>query len=166
MIVDSFKYLPRSFRPLFETPPPSERHPVWAPFAKRLSEATIALLTTGGLYVEGEQEPFDAESEKRNPSWGDPTWRSIPDSSAQGYLGMVHLHVRNDDVLADHDVALPIRRLHELVADGVVGSAAPSHISVMGYQEAGLEVWRTKTGPEIVSLLREQQTDGVVLAPV
>lgn len=79
---------------------------------------------------------------------------------------MMHLHVRNDDVLADHDVALPLRRLRELVADGVVGSAAPMHVSVMGYQEAGLAGWRSTTAPEIAALLKAQETDGVVLAPV
>jgi hypothetical protein len=36
----------------------------------------------------------------------------------------------------------------------------------MGYQQAGLAEWRTRTAPEIVSLLRDEGADGVVLAPV
>jgi hypothetical protein len=36
----------------------------------------------------------------------------------------------------------------------------------MGFQQAGLEVWRNETAPAIVELLRDQQTDGLILAPV
>ena len=67
---------------------------------------------------------------------------------------------------ADPDIALPLGGLAALVDDGVVGSVAPAHVSVMGYQQAGLEVWRAQTAPAIVELLRGQGTDGVILAPV
>jgi hypothetical protein len=56
--------------------------------------------------------------------------------------------------------------LGELVSEGRVGSVAPNHVSVMGFQQAGLEVWRNETAPAIVELLRDQQTDGLILAPV
>ena len=79
---------------------------------------------------------------------------------------MTHLHVNDADVLADHEVALPLRGLEELVAAGMVGAAAETHFSVMGYQQEGLEVWRTRTCPEIVEVLRDERVDGVVLAPV
>jgi hypothetical protein len=79
---------------------------------------------------------------------------------------MSHLHVKDADVRADRNVALPVDALDELVAAGMVGRASPSHVSVMGYQEAGLAVWREATAPAIVELLRAQGTDGVVLAPV
>jgi D-proline reductase (dithiol) PrdB len=79
---------------------------------------------------------------------------------------MCHLHVNPTDVLADHNVALPLDRLAELAAEGVVGAVAPEHISVMGYQERSLEGWRTQTLPEVVELLRAEGADGVVLAPV
>ena len=51
MQVDSFAFLPRSFRPMFEKPPRLDGHdaPVWAPFEKRLAEAKIALLSSAGL---------------------------------------------------------------------------------------------------------------------
>ena len=32
----------------------------WSPFKKRLSESKVAVLTTGGIYVEG-QRPFDTD---------------------------------------------------------------------------------------------------------
>jgi D-proline reductase (dithiol) PrdB len=74
--------------------------------------------------------------------------------------------VNPTDVLADHNVALPLDRLAELAAEGVVGAVAPEHISVMGYQERSLEGWRAQTLPEVVGLLRAEGADGVVLAPV
>jgi D-proline reductase (dithiol) PrdB len=168
MRVDSFRFLPRSFVPLYEkvTPLPDESDEVWEPFGPRLADASIALLSSAGLHVKSEQEPFDLDRERSEPSWGDPTHRVIPHAVAQGQLGMSHLHVNNADTLADRNVSLPVDVLDELVADGMVGRAAPSHFSVMGYQQAGLDLWRARTAPAIVETLRAEQTDGVILAPV
>jgi D-proline reductase (dithiol) PrdB len=165
--VDSYAFLPRSFRAMYEAPPrlPGEEEPVWAPMDVRLADATVALLSSAGLYVEGEQEPFDLDRERAEPGWGDPSWRAIPREAAQGTLGMAHLHVNATDTLADHEVSLPLRALDRLAADGVVGASAPTHYSVMGYQQAGIEVWRTRTAAEIVERLRDEQVDAVCLAP-
>lgn len=167
MRVDSFAFLPRSFRPLFEgaTPAPGDEEPVWAPFDKRLADSAVALLSSAGLHAPG-QAPFDADRERAEPTWGDPTWRVIPGDAPQGALGMTHLHVNSRDVLEDHEIALPVRGLRELAEGGVVGRATGTHVSVMGYQEAGLRVWRDETAPAIVDHLREEGADGVVLAPV
>jgi D-proline reductase (dithiol) PrdB len=168
VIVDSYRFLPRSFIPLYSgaAPAPGDDGPVWAPFEKRLSGAQIALLTSAGLYLEGEQEPFDGEREKAEPTWGDPTHRVLPARLPDGALGMMHLHVNSEDVLADPEIALPLGGLAELVGEGRVGGVAPSHFSVMGYQQAGLEVWRRETAPAIVERLRDEGTDGLILAPV
>lgn len=166
--MDSYRFLPRSFVPLYRaaSPAPGDDGPVWTPFEKRLAEARIALLTSAGLYLEGEQAPFDDEREKAEPTWGDPTHRVIPAPLEAGRLGMTHLHLNHEDVLADPEIALPVAGLAALVAEGRVGSVAAEHVSVMGYQEAGLEVWRRETAPAIVDLLRTQGTDGLILAPV
>jgi D-proline reductase (dithiol) PrdB len=167
VIVDSYRFLPRSFIPMYEStaPAPGDDGPVWAPFEKRLAEAGIALLTSAGIYLDG-QQPFDGEREKTEPTWGDPTHRVLPASLAGKDLAMMHLHINHEDVLADPEIALPLGGLAELVAEGRVGSVAPKHVSVMGFQQAGLEVWRNETAPAIVELLRDQQTDGLILAPV
>jgi D-proline reductase (dithiol) PrdB len=168
MEVDSYRFLPRSFRARYESParPAGEAGPVWAPFPARLAESRVALLSSAGLYLGDSQEPFDADGERANPGWGDPSWRPIPRDTPQGDLAMMHLHVNSADVLADHEVALPLRALGGLVEAGVVGAAADTHFSVMGYQEEGLAAWRERTAPEIVSVLRDERVDGVVLAPV
>ena len=139
---------------------------MWAPFGKRLSDSRIGMVTSAGAYVVDAQPSFDLERERREPTWGDPTWRAIPHDSAQGELGMAHLHVNGADALADHEVVLPLRALDALVADGEVAAAAESHVSVMGYQEAGLRGWRQETAPAIVDHFARQGVDGVVFAPV
>lgn len=166
--MDSYRFLPRSFIPLYEgaTPAPGDDGPVWAPFEKRLADAQIALLTSAGLYLEGEQPPFDGEREKTEPTWGDPTYRVLPAALDGSSVGMMHLHLNHEDVLADPEVALPLGALATTVTEGRVGSVAPRHVSVMGYQQAGLEIWRRETAPAIVELLRQQGTDGLILAPV
>ena len=165
MEVDSFRFLPRSFRGMYEHAEPAGP-PVWTPFAKRLAEARLTLLSSAGLYLEGRQEPFDGEREKREPTWGDPSFRAIPQGTPKGSLGMMHLHVNNEDVLADHNIALPLDVLADLAADGVVGQPTDEHYSVMGYQENGLAAWREETAPALVERLQAQGTDGVILAPV
>ena len=168
MLVDSYRFLPRSFVPLYEgaQPAPGDDHEVWAPFEPRLADASIALVTSAGLSVAGEQAPFDLDRERREPTWGDPSHRVLPHELGGRRLEMSHLHVNPADVLADRNVALPVDVLDDFVTEGRVGRASPAHVSVMGYQEAGLAEWRARTAPAMVELFRAQQTDGVVFAPV
>ncbi len=62
-------------------------------------------------------------------------------------------------------VALGLRALTALEADGVIGRLATENYSVMGYREAGCRVWQSKTGPEIASRLRDAAVHALVLAP-
>jgi hypothetical protein len=167
MVVDSFKFLPRTFRPLYEGkgPFPGEEEAVWAPFEQRLAESRIALLTSAGLYVKGSQSPFDLEREQTHPEWGDPGWRAIPATSTAGDLGVAHLHINDEDLLADPEIALPMHLLDELAAEGVIGGTVSEHLSVMGFQDRSLRDWRGKTAPELVAHLRDQAADGLILAP-
>jgi D-proline reductase (dithiol) PrdB len=167
MNIDSFRFLPRSFRPYYEGrgPFPGEDEPVWAPFEKRLQESRIALLTSAGLYLKKTQPSFDIDRERANPEWGDPSWRSIPANAPPGELAMAHLHINDEDMLADPEIALPSHLLAQLAAERVIGSATPEHISVMGYQERSLDGWRDRTVPELVARLRDQAANGLILAP-
>ena len=167
MVVDSYRFLPRSFRPLYEGRGPfrGEEALVWAPFEKRLSEARIALLSSAGLYVRGTQPSFDLDREQEHPEWGDPTWRLIPASAEDGQLGVAHLHINDADVLADPEIALPMRLLASLAEEGVVGGAVTEHVAVMGYQDRHLADWKSTTAPAIVEHLRGQRADALVLAP-
>ena len=167
MQVDSYKFLPRSFRPFYEGrgPFPGEEHPVWAPFAHRLAESRIALLSSAGIYVRSQHTAFDLAGEQERPEWGDPTWRAIPASTPPADLGVAHLHFNDEDMLADPEIALPMHLLADLAREGVIGHTVANHVTVMGYQVRDLPDWKSTTAPEIVAFLSEQQTDGLVLAP-
>jgi D-proline reductase (dithiol) PrdB len=128
--VDSFKFVPRTFRPMYEGRGafPGEEEPVWAPFAKRLAESRIALLTSGGMYLKQSQPSFDLEHEQTHPEWGDPSWRAIPASATAADIGVAHLHINDEDLLADPEIALPARSLGELAGEGVIGGATADHL--------------------------------------
>jgi D-proline reductase (dithiol) PrdB len=167
VIVDSFKFLPRTFRPLYEGrgPFPGDEAQVWVPFQKRLAESRIALLTSAGFYLKRSQPTFELEREQANPDWGDPTWRAIPAGAMPDELAIAHLHINDEDLLADPEIALPMHLLSELATEGVVGGTAAEHVAVMGYQDRSLRDWRNRTAPEVVAHLREQGVDGLILAP-
>ncbi|GAC1687552.1 MAG: hypothetical protein PVS2B1_08400 [Candidatus Dormibacteraceae bacterium] len=167
MIVDSFRFLPRTFRPLYEGRGafPGEEEPVWAPFEKRLAESRIALLTSAGIYLKHSQPSFDLEQEQLRPEWGDPSWRAIPASAAAAEIGAAHLHINDEDLLADPEIALPMHLLGALANEGVVGDSTADHLSVMGYQERSLQDWKATTAPGLIAHLRDQGADGLILAP-
>ncbi len=165
MTVDSYKYLPRSFRAGYENTPMQAEEPVWAPLSTPVEQATIALLTSAGLYIEGEQEPFDVEREREHPTWGDPTYRVIPRDVAQQAIAATHLHLNTRDLLIDFNVALPIRAFGELEAEGRIGRLADEHYAFMGFQESGAEQWRTHYGPEVARRLKDAGVHALVMAP-
>src|SRR5262245_16913474 len=105
----------------------------WTPLAKPLGECTVALVTTAGV-ARRDDRPFDEEGERRDPWWGDPSWRLIPQGTPESAVDLHHLHVDRRFGRQDLDVVLPMRRLSELAAEGVVARASPVHYSIMGYQ--------------------------------
>ncbi len=90
-----------------------------------------------------EQEPFDMEREKREPTWGDLTWRIIPRDVAQSMVDATHLHINTGHVKRDIGVAMGLQALTALKTKSVIGRLAEENYSVMGYQENGCEVRQT-----------------------
>jgi D-proline reductase (dithiol) PrdB len=165
MPVDSYRYLPRSFRPGYESMPVLDEPPVWAPLRVPIGEAKVALLTSAGLYLKDSQPPFDVEREREDPLWGDPTYRVIPRDTRQEQVAASHLHLNTRDFYIDFNVALPLRRFEELEAEGRIGRLADEHYSFMGFQERGCSEWRAKYGPEVAERLKEANVNALVLAP-
>lgn len=165
MSFDSFKYLPRSLRGYYESRPALRREPVpWVPLTKPLPEAKVALVTTAGIWVEGLEPPFDYEREKREPMWGDPTFRRIPRGTKQEQIRAGHLHINNRDILADVNVQLPMGRMEELESEGRIGALAETNYSFMGYQPNTTE-WEEGYGPECAGLMKDEAVDAVLLTP-
>jgi len=142
-----------------------ERRPIpWTPLKKPLGECRIALISSAGVALR-EGEPFDQEGERRNPWWGDPSFRVIPRSACSEDVRLCHLHIDRSFGESDLDCVLPLARLGELAEEGVIGEAAPSHYSFMGYLLDADEFLRTSV-PAIIQRLKEEQVDAVALVPV
>jgi D-proline reductase (dithiol) PrdB len=145
---------------------PSFRIP-WTPLVKPLTECRFGLLTSAGLYQRGVEPPFDVEREKQEPTWGDPTYRRLPAEIQPAEVGVSHLHLNTEDILADFNIVLPIHRFQELVVEGHIGGLAAHAYSFMGYQgfPPDTSAWETPYGPQVAQELKAEQVDCVLIVP-
>jgi D-proline reductase (dithiol) PrdB len=165
MPTDSFKWLPRSIAAYYQAMqvPEPEEIP-WTPLRKPIGQCRFALVTTAGLYVKDGQPPFDLDRERQEPFWGDPTYRAIPADVQQEQIGVAHLHINTEDILADVNIALPVHRFQELLQAGEVSAVAPHHYSFMGFQQDNRE-WRERYAPEVAQRMVEEEVDAALLTP-
>lgn len=133
----------------------------WTSLEKPLSECRLALVSTAGLVLPG-QEPFD-----EGVRGGDPSHRWIPDDADLGALRDTHRSESFDHsgMLRDSNLVLPLDRLHELVRDGRVGSANRRHVSLMGSITAPGRLTQD-TAPEVAEALVADGVDVSLLVPV
>lgn len=66
----------------------------------------------------------------------------------------------NSDINKDVNAMFPIDRLHELVAEGFIGSLPKETYTFMG--DGNVEKFRNETGPEIAKKLKAQGVDVVL----
>ena len=136
----------------------------FTPLSKPLRECTVALVSTAGI-ARNDDRPFDQEGERRDPWWGDPSYRRIPFGTTEKDIRIYHLHIDPRFGEDDLDVVLPMRRLAELAREGIVGRPAPTHYSFMGYLLETTELMET-SAPAIAASMREERVDAAVLVPV
>ncbi|MGD8457315.1 MAG: glycine/sarcosine/betaine reductase selenoprotein B family protein [Anaerolineales bacterium] len=168
MPVDSFKFLPRLIAIFYQATEVQPRQPIpWTPLEKPLTECVFGLVTSGGLYHKDVEPPFDLEREKSEPTWGDPSYRTIPRDISQSDVGVSHLHINPEDVLADFNILLPIHRFHELAEDGVIGGLAEQNYSFMGFQGYPPDTteWGEVYGPQVAELFKSEGVACVLLTP-
>jgi D-proline reductase (dithiol) PrdB len=133
------------------------------PPTKALDECTVALVSTAGV-ARNDDRPFDQEGEKRDPWWGDPSFRAIPLGTTEKDVRLYHMHIDPRFGESDLDVVLPMRRLTELAREGVVGVPARTHYSMMGYILEPTELVE-KTAPAIAARMRAESVDAAALFP-
>lgn len=166
MKVDSFRFASPLIKRYYQLSRVKKALPIpFSPLGMPLAKSRIALVTTGGLYHLGHDRPFDQERERREPAWGDPSYRVLPTDMDLKDVGVSHLHISPKDVLADPNILLPVERMKELVAEGRVGSLAAKAYSFMGYQgfPADHSGWKGKYGPEVLAALQAERVDAVLL---
>jgi len=90
----------------------------WTPFSKPLSEARVALLSTAGISMRGDP-PFDMDTERRRPTWGEPSWRALRADATADSVEVHPLHIDTGYIERDLAVALPLDPLRELMSVGI-----------------------------------------------
>ncbi len=163
--VDSYRFLNFGTRKLVQAWIEREPHREipWSPPGKPLAESTVALVSTAALAL-AEDRPFDQEGERRNPWWGDPSFRVIPRAATERDVRAYHLHLDNRYVEQDLNCALPLARLLELERAEEIGRSAPSHYSFMGYILQP-DVLLEESTPAMIERMRGEHVDIVLLAP-
>lgn len=133
----------------------------WTPLARPLAESRVALVTSAALH----QPAVDAPFEHRRG--GDTSFRMLPDDVDLESLvvGQTSDAFDHRPVASDANLAFPRDRLRELVAAGVVGFAAPRHVSFNGSITAPLRLVR-ETAPRVADVLRADAVDAALFVPV
>ena len=118
-----------------------------------LSSAKMALVTTGGLYVEG-QEPF-----KR----GDTSYRLIPSDVRKEDIRIRHRGYDNGPANQDINCVYPLDRFKEMEAEGKIGRLSATGYSFMGMIN-DTETLINESAPEVARALKGDGVDAVFLA--
>lgn len=133
----------------------------WAKVTKPLSECRLGLVTSAA-FTTPDQNPFD-ESIKG----GDTSFRVLKDDLDIGTLRENHRSPSFDHtgIKQDPNLAFPLERAHELLAERFIGSINHRHLSFMGSIVAPGRL-RTESAPRAADLFREDQVEIALLTPV
>jgi len=129
----------------------------WTPWTKKLSESKVAMVSTAGLHLRGDQ-PFVG---------GDQTYRVIPSSAKANDIIMSHTSIGWDHTgfYRDLNLAFPMDRLKELEQQSVIGSLAKDYYSFMGAQQEPVKILE-ETGPDVARRMKAEGVDAVFMVPV
>jgi len=147
---DAFKTYPF---PRFEATP-------WTPLTKPLSRATVALLTTSGMYRKGTDMPFNGDHPE-----GDLGFRLIPGDVARASLDVLHPHIPQEVAREDMNTVFPLWYLQELERERFIGKVAGSHYSILGYNTRAADI-AEHVAPAIAALMKAEGVDLALIAPV
>lgn len=167
MEVDSFRFLPSLIKRYYQLSRVRKELPIpFSPLLKPLRQCRFGLVTSGGLYHKGVEPPFDRERERREPVWGDPSFRTLAADMDPAELDVSHLHINGKDVVSDMNILLPIQRFKEFAAEGRIGSLTGNAYSFMGYQgfPADLSGWKSTYGPGVRDRLLADRVDCVLVS--
>jgi D-proline reductase (dithiol) PrdB len=126
----------------------------WTPLGRPIRDCRLALVSSGGFYLR-DQPPFHDN---------DASTRLIPMDTDPADLRIYHHGYRDDDADRDPNCVLPLARLRELAAVGVIGELAPAAVSFVTLYSARREV--EERAPQVVEALRAMGTDAALMVPV
>lgn len=125
----------------------------WTPLKRPLNEATVALVTTGGVHLCSEK-PFNLSS--------DASFRIIPRTASPDELCITHEHYDRRDAAADINLVFPLERLLDLEARGIIGRVADDHYC-FGFVEEPRDL--LAPGHQVGALLAQAHVDLAFLVP-
>ncbi|HUT70023.1 MAG TPA: glycine/sarcosine/betaine reductase selenoprotein B family protein [Desulfatiglandales bacterium] len=135
----------------------------WTPLSKSLSQTSFALVTSAGISLRSDR-PFDMEREKREPLWGDRSFRAIPRGMTGNDIDVNHLHINTTYIKQDINVMLPLARMAEFEAEGIIGRLAPTSYSFYGYQWKNTD-FLTEAIEPMSRGMKEEGVEAVLLTP-
>lgn len=165
-IVDGFRFLPPGLKAWVRTFIPDEEYKgtiPWTPMSKPLNQTTIALVTSAGISLKTDP-PFDMEREKKNPLWGDRSFRAIPRGTTEKEIDVNHLHINTNLVKQDINVILPLARMAEFEKEKIIGRLAPTAYSFYGFQWQNT-VFLTEAIEPISKKMKLEGVEAVLITP-
>src|SRR5271165_4942190 len=121
----------------------------------KLADRRVAIVSSAALIRRGDA-PFP---------FGSSEVRFLPATVPPDELLMSHVSINFDRSGFQRDIntAYPLERLRDLAADGVIGSVADTHYTVMGSTDPAT---MAETADQITGQLRQERSDAVLLSPV
>ncbi len=165
-IVDGFRFLPPGLKAWIQTFIPEEEfngYIPWTPLSKPLSRTTLSMVTSAGISLKSEP-PFDMEREKKDPLWGDRSFRATPRQTTEKEIDVNHLHINTSYIKQDINVMLPLARMAELEAEGIIGRLAQNSYSFYGFQWQNDDFLKEAIEP-ISKRMKTEEVEAVFLTP-
>jgi len=165
-IVDGFRFLSPGLVAWIQTFIPEEEFngPIpWNPMFKRLGQTTVALVTSAGISLKSDP-PFNMEREKRESTWGDRSYRTIPIGTTEKDIEVNHLHINTTYIKQDINVILPLARMAEFERERVIGRLALTAYSFYGFQWENTEFLKEAIEP-ISKKMKLEGVEAVLMTP-
>ena len=165
-LVNGFRFLPPGLTAWFQSFFPQEYVAGPIPFqflSKPLSESTVAMVTSAGISLKSDP-PFNMEREKKEPTWGDRSYRVIPRGTTEKDINVNHLHINTSYIRQDINVILPLDRMEEFEKEHIIGRLAPSSYSFYGFQWQNTAFLKESILP-MAEKMKGEGVDAVLLTP-
>ena len=165
-IVDGFRFLPPGLKAWIQNYIPAQEFKgfiPWTPLKRPLNQTVFALLTSAGISLKSDP-PFDMEREKREPIWGDRSYRTLPKDITEKDIEVSHLHINTRYIKEDINVILPLARMTELENEGLIGRLAATAYSFYGFQWESMEFLQEAIEP-ISRKMKQEEVEAVLLTP-
>jgi len=130
--------------------------PPFVPLRKRLQNARIGLIASGGIYSQG-QVAFNFRD--------DTSFRIIPRETTRENLRATHFAYDLTDARQDPNVVFPLDTLRKLQEDGRIGEVAKNAYTFMGGIYSSRKV-KQILAPALADRAEQDEVDAVVLVPV